>query len=221
MCGWVGGWVSHFEMSLLLSLRAAARAPVAVGVRLLLRTGSRAPAPTRAQAQAQVQARTQCYSTSHHRPPAVPKIPAVLTRNCLRLRRRRLDAPTQRVWSCRTFARRFSEKAAAGGASSSSSAGAAGAGAAAGVGTGTGAATGTAAGTAWYRTNLVKHGLVVSGLVGLASYVAYNFTGFIMSFNSRYWVYLGFLGGATFATLIAAAGTYVADWCGNWPTFRS
>ena len=69
--------------------------------------------------------------------------------------------------------------------------------------------SGDAAGVAWYRTTLAKNGLIVGGLVGAATYIAYNFTGFIMSFNSRYWVYLGFLGGATFALLISGAVTYV------------
>lgn len=67
----------------------------------------------------------------------------------------------------------------------------------------------SAAGTAWYRSSIVKNGLVVAGLVSGATVIAYNFTGFIMSFNPRYWVYLGFLGGVTFATLLGAAGVYI------------
>jgi hypothetical protein len=55
----------------------------------------------------------------------------------------------------------------------------------------------------------VKNVVVVGGLVGGASYVAYSFVGWVMEFSPRYWVYLGFLNGAAVAAMLGAASLYL------------
>ena len=69
--------------------------------------------------------------------------------------------------------------------------------------------TGAQAGQAWYQNTLLRHGLVAATVVGALTYGAYNFTAWVMSFNSKYWLYLGFLGGVTFAALSGSAGIYL------------